>query len=272
MSILQGFFTGIRFYGPAVTLLFSRKFIGFLIFPFLLLVLLFWGGEWLVSIAGDNLSDLVKVKVASWVEGISWLEWLTQLSGFLIRILLKILYFFLFITFGAYLILIVMSPIYSWLSERTEAHITGKSYPFSIRQLLWEVLRGIGIAVRNMFFQLLITLLLLIFSFIPVIGLLSPFAMFFVSSYFYGFSFVDYAIERKRFNIRQSVKYINKNAGVVTGIGSVFALSLLVPCLSIFLCSLVSLLSVMAGALAVNKLSEGEENRPVRLKRPEFGK
>lgn len=256
MSLLQGFFIGIGVYGKAIDILFSRKFLKFLIFPFLFLLLLFWGGDWLISVAGDHLSEMIKTKFDSWIGGISWLNWLDYAAGLLMKILLKVLYFFLFVTFGAYIVLIVMSPVYSWLSEKTEAHLTGKTYPFNLRQLLWEIIRGIAIAFRNMLFQLGITLLLFFLSFVPVIGLLSPFALFLVSAYFYGFSFVDYSIERKRFNVKESVRYINKNAGVVTGIGFVFALSLMVPCISIVLGSAVSLLSVIAGAIAVDRLTD----------------
>lgn len=251
MSIIRGFFTGIRVYGKALDILFHPGFRWFLLFPLLFLLLIFWGGEWLVSSAGDSLSGLLESRLTLWLGGISWLSWLSGVVGFVIKVLLKIAYFFVFLTFGGYLLLIVMSPVYSWLSERTEAHLTGRKYPFSFRQLLWEMSRGILIALRNMIFQVFISLVLLLCSFIPLVGLLSPFAMFLVSAYFYGFSFIDYAVERKKFNVKQSVRYMNKNAGLVTGIGTVFALSLLIPWISIVVCSFVSLLSVIAGTVFV---------------------
>lgn len=91
----------------------------------------------------------------------------------------------------------------------------------------------------------------------PVVGVVSPFAIFFISAYFYGFSFVDYTIERKKFNVRDSVRYVNRNIGMVTGVGMVFALSLMVPWVSMAACSFVSILSVMAGTVAVNQLERG---------------
>lgn len=256
MNFLQGFFMGVKAYGKAADILFSRQFAGFLLFPFAALLLLFLGGNWLVSTAGEGLSEMLRARIDSWCAGISWLSWLNEATNIIVVVLLKIVYFFLFLTFGAYLVLIVMSPVYSWLSERTEAYLTGKQYPFSLRQFIREIVRGVGIAFRNMFVQLVISLLLLLLSFVPVVGLLSPLALFFVSAYFYGFSFIDYAIERKRFNIKQSVSYVNRHSGVVTGIGTVFALSFLFPCLSIVLGCLVSLLSVIAGTIAVDKLTK----------------
>lgn len=256
MNLFYGFFRGIRAYGPACRMLLSRRFCWFFIFPVFLLVLFFIGGEWLVASAGNSLSECVRQKMAVWVEGISWLSWAADTAGFLIRFLVKLLYLFLFFTFGGYFVLILMSPVYSWLSERAERELTGKDYSFDFRQMLWEVGRGIMLACRNMFFQFLISFLLFLCSFIPLVGLLTPFAMFFVSAYFYGFSFIDYAVERKRFNIRKSTAYMKKNIGMVTGVGAVFAFSLLIPWVSVLACCFVSLFSVVAGTVIVNEMQE----------------
>lgn len=253
MNIFKGFITGISAYGEATNILFSRKFCWFLLFPVLILVALFVGGDMLVSWGSDSLYRLVEGKIEDWVHDIAWLQWMDKVAGFLIKMALKIIYFFLFVTLGGYIVLIIMSPVYSWLSERTEAHLTGKKYPFSFRQLIREIFRGIWIALRNMVLQLFISLLLFFCTFLPLIGLLVPFALFFLSAYFYGFSFVDYVIERKKFNVRESVTYVNKNTGLVIGIGGLFALALMIPWGNIIVCSFVSLLSVVAATVAIHK-------------------
>lgn len=249
----MGFFRGIQAYGRAMSILFSRKFWWFLLFPVLVLFLLFIGGNFLISLAGDELYGLVEHTLQDWLSGISWLQWVGSATHLVMKIMLRIIYFFLFVSFGGYVVLIVMSPVYSWLSERTEAYLTGQDYPFSWRQLAWEIFRGILIALRNMVWQLLLSLLFFCCSFIPLIGWLAPVAIFFSSAYFYGFSFIDYAVERKRYNVRQSVRYVNKNIGVVTGIGIIFSLALMIPWVSIIMCSFVSLLSVIAGTIVVNE-------------------
>lgn len=251
MNVFEGFAKGITAYGKAFTLLFSSRFCLFLIFPVVVPVLLFVGGAWITGYVGDGLSGWVESHVTDWVADISWLGWLSSAMAFVVRILVRIAYFFLFMSFGGYVVLIVMSPVYSWLSERTETALTGQKYPFSVRRWLWEMCRGIAIVVRNMIFQLLVTVLLLLCSFIPFVGLLTPIALFLTSSYFYGFSFVDYTVQRKRLGVGASVRYVNRNIGLVTGVGFLFALSLMVPFFRIFACSFVSLLSVMAGAVAV---------------------
>lgn len=225
-----------------------------MLFPLFVLVLLFIGGNMLISMWGASLSEIVQMKLSGWINDVPWLHWMTDASSILIGLLLRFLYFIIFLSVGGYIVLIIMSPVYSWLSERTEAHLSGREYPFSFRQLCRDIFRGILIAFRNLFFQLGITVILFFCSFIPVAGIAVPFVMFFVSAYFYGFSFMDYAVERKRYNVRQSVRYINKNRGTVAGIGSIFALALMIPFLSIVACSFVSVLSVIAATVAVNRL------------------
>ena len=141
----------------------------------------------------------------------------------------------------------------------TEAIVSGREYPFNLKQLVWEIGRGIAISLRCMILQLLVMIVLFFGSFIPLAGLVMPVLTFGVGAYFYGFAFMDYAVERKRFRVKESVRYMRHNAGSVTAIGTVFALSLMIPWGSIVVCSFVSLLSVVAGTVVVEE-QLGEEN------------
>lgn len=73
-------------------------------------------------------------------------------------------------------------------------------------------------------------------------------------------------MERKRYNVRQSVHYVNKNMGLVTGIGTVFAITLMIPWLSIIVCCFVSLLSVIAATVALDRLEKQDVQKPEWLK------
>ncbi|MDE5610865.1 MAG: EI24 domain-containing protein [Odoribacter sp.] len=262
----MGFFLGIRAYGKAFGILFSRRFWWFLLFPVLILWILFIGGNFLVSYAGEYLYGFIEQHLKSWVDEITWLQWVSGFSNVFIKIVLRIGYFFLFATFGGYIVLILMSPVYSWLSERTETYLSGKAYPFSWRRLFWEIFRGLGIALRNMFVQLLFFVLFFLCSFIPVAGVLAPFALFFTSAYFYGFSFMDYAMERKRFNVKESVRYVNRHMALTMGIGSVFALILMIPWIRIMACCFVSLLSVIASMVALHETETTEMDSVMSVK------
>ena len=253
---MKSFFLGIRAYGPAFRMLFSKKFAWFLLFPLGVLVLLFFIGNWLTGMLGDSLYNLFAARLEELVEGIVWLEWVNGVAGWLVFVVVKVVYFFLFAMYSGYVILVVLSPVYSWLSERAEAHLTGRTYPFSFKQLLRDMVRGILIALRNMVVQTLISIVLFLFSFVPVVGMAAPVLMLLVSAYFYGFSFLDYAIERKRIGVRDSVRYVNRRAGAATGVGLVFAVALMLPLLNILVCSFLSMAAVIAGEVIVNETDE----------------
>lgn len=255
---MRGFFLGIQAYGRACSMLFSKKFAWFLLFPVIILVLLFIMGNILSDYLGDNLNDWFSQQISLWVEGISWLQWLDDVAGWLVWLLVRLIYFFSFAMFSGYIVLIIMSPVYSWLSERAEMQLTGRTYPFKVKQFLHDVSRGVLIALRNMLLQTVISVFLFFISFIPFVGLLTPFLMLFVSSYFYGFSFLDYAIERKKLNVHDSVRYVNRNMGETVGVGFVFAIALMIPLLNVFVCCFLSLLSVIAGTVVM-------DNRDKRL-------
>lgn len=254
MNYFQGFSKGIEAYWKATHLLFSPPFRHFLWFPVVFIVVLFLVGNYITSSLGGDLGSFVEHKMMGWIAGIPWLDWASGTAGFVVRLFVRVLYYSLFISFGGYIVMVIMSPVYSWLSERTEAHLSGTEYPFSLKQFLWEMGRGLLISFRCMFFQFFITLILFFCSFIPLVGWVTPVLAFVVSAYFYGFAFMDYAVERKRFRIRESVHYMRHNAGGVLAIGTIFTLSLMIPFIRLMVCSFVSLLSVMAGTVLVSEI------------------
>lgn len=256
MNIFKGFGYGTAAYSKAMKLLFNKGLAWFLLFPLLLNILLFIiGTEFIGGIAAD-LKQLTDNYVASLDIDFLKNETVRTTIGILIGIILKIAYFLAFAFAGGYIIVAVMSPVFSILSEKTETLLTGKKYDFSFIQLLKDVLRGVMIVIRNLALEILISIVLFFCGFIPLIGLAAPVVLFLVSSYFYGFSFLDYAIERRKMNVSDSVKYMRRNKGIVIGNGFIFAISLLVPFCGVMISGFVAIISVIAGTIAVVEYSD----------------
>jgi CysZ protein len=79
--------------------------------------------------------------------------------------------------------------------------------------------------LRNGFLELSITLLLwTVTFFMPLLIPVSAVLLFLVSAYFYGFSMFDYAFERRRMRVTESVRKVNANLGMVLANGALFSL------------------------------------------------
>jgi CysZ protein len=134
-----------------------------------------------------------------------------------------VLVFFYFSLFK-YLFLIIGSPVFAYLSEKTESILEGKDFPFDLKQLLHDVGRGIRLALRNTLWQTVYVVSLLLLSLFPVAGWITPVIALFVECYFYGASMLDYSLERHKLTYAQSVSYISRHKGLAIGNGLMFFL------------------------------------------------
>jgi CysZ protein len=82
-----------------------------------------------------------------------------------------------------------------------------------------------------MVYQTICVLLLIVLSFIPVIGWITPLIAFFIECYFYGFSMMDYSCERHQLTTKQSISFIKAHRGMALGNGMVFYLLMFIPVL-----------------------------------------
>ena len=120
-----------------------------IVLPGLLYMVLFAAGMYFFVVSSNNVvSYLSKViGIDSWLQmqRNAFLSFIFLMGGIMLRIILLFFYFSLF----KYLFLIVGSPLFAYLSEKTEAILEGKDYPFNLRQILKDILRGIRLAIRN---------------------------------------------------------------------------------------------------------------------------
>jgi CysZ protein len=170
------------------------------------------------------------------VNALGITEWLAKMDSGLLSFLFSftglvvwlfgLLFYF---SWFKYCWLIVGSPVFAWLSEKTESLVMGKEYEFSMSQWLKDIKRGIALAGRNLLWQSVYFLALFILSFIPVVGWVVPFFALLIEAYYFGFSMLDYSFERRGTNVSGSINYISSHKGFAIGNGLVFYVMLLVP-------------------------------------------
>jgi len=140
------------------------------------------------------------------------------------QLILHLILMFFYFSWFKYLFLIIGSPVFAYLSEKTEALIEGKTFPFDAKQFIKDITRGIGIAIRNTLWQTVYTVSILFLSLIPVIGWATPVLALFIECYYFGFSMLDYSSERNKLSVAHSIEFIGHHKGLAIGNGMVFYL------------------------------------------------
>jgi CysZ protein len=170
---------------------------------------------------------LQQTGVKGWLDRMqdSWVSFLFIGGQVIFRLVLLLFYFSLF----KFLFLIIGSPVFAYLSEKTESIMEGKEFPFSWRQLMKDIWRAIKIALRNLLWQTVYVVSILILSFIPLFGWVAPLVALLVECYYFGFSMLDYSSERNKLSAAQSIDFIGRHKGLAIGNGLVFYLMHLVP-------------------------------------------
>lgn len=178
--------------------------------------------EWITEIfqfdCGDNSGMLCAFVVSA--------------AGFLkyfIKYILYLTFIGLYLYVYKNLILVLYSPVLAYLIEIVDKKHKGIDSPFKVEQFLKDTVRGVILAVRALFMEGLVMLALFIMAFVPILNLIQPVLMWLVSAYFLGVSMIDYTLERKGLNVKNSIIYSKKHKSLATGIGSVFQLVFLIP-------------------------------------------
>jgi CysZ protein len=200
-----------------------------ILIPGLIYTILFIAGFYLFWTSSNNATAwmLSKFGAKKWLEHMedTWLSFFFIIGQIFIRLLMLIFYF----SFFKFMFLIIGSPVFAYLSEKTECIIQGKEFPFSLAQLMKDIVRGIRIALRNMSWQTVYMLALLIVSLIPIIGWVTPLVVLFIDCYYMGFSMLDYSSERNNLEPSASIQLISQHRGLAIGNGMVFYILHLVP-------------------------------------------
>lgn len=150
----------------------------------------------------------------------SWIGFLFTVGGIMLWLLLMLFYFSMF----KYIWLIIGSPIFSYLSEKTASIIEEKPFDFKLKQYLSDVARGIRMAARNTIWQAVYVFSIIFLSLIPFIGWIAPFIAILIECYYYGFSMLDYTCERNKMKMETSIDFIGRHKGLAIGNGIVFYL------------------------------------------------
>lgn len=194
----------------------------------------------------------LRTGLKSWLdvhEKDAWLGFFFTMGTMVLWMVMMLFYFSLF----KYFFLIVGSPVFAYLSEKTEAILNGKDFPFSLAVLTQDIFRGVRIALRNASWQTVYLLALLFACVVPVAGLITPIIALFIECYYFGFSMLDYSMERNKKSTTESIDFIGNHKGLSIGNGIVFYSVHWVPIIGWVLAPSYA---VIAATLSMHRLKE----------------
>ncbi len=240
---------GLKSYGKAFDLAVRHNLWTFMLIPGVLSAVFFLGIAIAVYFIAGTVSETLVGLLPEWLAG----GFLEVLFAVVIGILLLLAGLFVV----KYIVLIILSPVLSWLSEITEEKISGrKPSSMSPGEMLSDLWRAIRLNLRNLFIELLLTFALFIVSFIPAIGIFAPPVAWLVQSHYAGFGLADFTLERKRYSVSETVSWVGKNRDVTTGLGIGFMLISLVPVIGWFLAPVLG--TIAATVVVLGELEEPE--------------
>ncbi len=158
-----------------------------------------------------------------------------------------------------HIILIVISPFLSYLSEIVETSVYNQPAPdFTLKNFIRDLLRGMVINIRNLMMTLILSFMSWLLVFIPIVGVpLSGVLILLIQFFYNGFSLTDYTLERKRYSVKESVRFVHGNRARVIGVGMGFMLLVTIPVIGWFAAPAYG--TVAATLAALEKINEDEQ-------------
>jgi CysZ protein len=220
-----------------------------MIVPGVVYALLFLGGLYFFFQSATAVTGWIgqTVGVAEWLqrERSEWLSFLFVMNGMMLQLLLVLIYFSWF----KYLILIIGSPLFTYVSEKTEVLVDGQEHSFDWTEARSDARRGITLAIRNAGWQTVYLTALVLLCFVPLIGWVTPLIALALECYYFGFSMLDYSLARVGYDRTQSQNFVQAHKGLAIGTGLVFfAMHVVLPFAPVY--------AIIAATLSVQSIKQ----------------
>ena len=129
-----------------------------------------------------------------------------------------------------FLVLTLLSPLNSYLSEKIDEDHYGFPFEFTLLQFVRAILRTAMVAVFALTAHLVLLVLLVVPSWL-VGDAFSEGVAIAVNALFLGFAFFDYSLERHGYGVRRSLRWTRRNVAACFTVGVIFSAATYVPLL-----------------------------------------
>ena len=269
MRFLSDLKCGLSAFFAGLTFIRKNRLLHYFIYPILITLLLWLGGIKVMAETLDWLKEITNAYVqlpvyetdpdaGFWTNNWETAKtWVNSGSTAIASLIVGLIFILLMLLTTKYVMLALLSPALALISEQSEEILTGKKYPFTLSRLLKEVGRGILISMRNMFMETsLLALLWIISIFVPIVLPIPAVLSILITSYYYGYSMIDYLHERKQISMREGSMRIRDMKGIAISLGICIALTLQVPVIGFILAGCASLMAAVAAVKLDQQASE----------------
>ena len=222
--MLKEIVIAIQSYSEAHRFIKKHRLWKWIVIPGIIYAILFCIGIYFFGKSATGVIDYLTnaTGLGTWLQKFqnSLIGFLFTFAGVILWIILILFYFSLF----KYLVLILGSPVFIYLSKKTEAILEGREEFIRFTVLFKEAWRGILLVFRNLFWQTSLFIILILLTLVPVAGWITPLIAIFLECYYYGFSMFDYSCARHQIKPAQSIEFIGRHRGLSVGNGLVFYL------------------------------------------------
>lgn len=158
-----------------------------------------------------------------------------------------------------FIIITVLSPFHTLLSEKIDTHESGNKFNFGWDKIVNDIVRTLGVVILGGLLYIGIKLIWVLLAWIVGISFLNPIVSAILIGFFTGFNSYDYCLERYDISVYKSWKYAWKHPLHMLITGGIFSSLLYIPYIGVVLAPV--FLTIM-GTLCFLRIRARENNIP----------
>ncbi len=198
----------------------------FVLIPLLVNILIFGSLIWYSLSYLDALMEGWMGKIPDWLDFIGWIIW--PIVGLTVSLITGYLF--------TAVALIIASPFNALLAEKAEELVTGKPVNSleGLGAALMALPRGILRELSKLLYYVPMAAFVLILSFIPVLGIVTPVLWFLLGAWMMSIQFVDYPMDNHQLSFGDVKEAVRERRLSSMGFGGVVALCAGIPIINFF--------------------------------------
>jgi CysZ protein len=253
MKAIQQIGQGFKFHAKAFEFIFKHNLWYYFFFPAIITIILFIFGYWGIQYVSQSLTEYFISSLLPEEVDNTFLQVLIKIFTFLISLFIKFLLGMILYNYLKYIVLLFCSPILAHLSQKTESIYSGIQSPFSFKQFIADISRGILVVLRNFILETGLYIASLLFIWIPIIKWFVLPIQWVFNWYFIGYSLFDYSYERRGWPISKGTEFTRQYKSLAITHGFVFSQIMKVPFLGICVAPIIGIVSATIAFLELER-------------------